>query len=333
MKIVRKKRNKPMVAAEEKAIDQSKRELMKKKRRNKLKRRLIIFLFLAVCFGAIFAVLKAPAFNVKTVYCVGHQRLTEQQVLKIAQVETGRNIFSTNIRAVKKRLADNPEIAESNVRRIFPNKIKVWVKEAEATVFVRVDEKVILADSKGKIIRIPTAEELEQLKLPAEVCGVEIVSQNPGEYITAADDRRAGELYKCIEVLSDLEMMKKVNYIDFEDLSDIKIDYENRLYMLLGSYEKLEYKLKFSKKVIEENISEYEKALFDYRGDKLYVGPREDPEAVDDPEEAKADGEAETDDAAQTESSEADGEKTEANEEASEVVAENESANETQSQE
>ena len=78
-------------------------------------------------------------------------------------------------------------------------------------------------------------------------------------------------------------------------MSDLQLDYENRLYMLLGSYDNMDYKLKFSKKVIEENISEYEKALFDYRGDKLYVGPRENPqeEKQDDDPEAEISDEAE----------------------------------------
>lgn len=285
MKIVRKSKKAKPVRNEQVSTEteQAKRTLMKKKRKERMKRRLTVFLFLLVCVGIIVAVLKAPIFNVKTAYCVGQQQMTEEEILEIAQVETGKNIFSTNVRAVKKRLADNPEIAESNVRRIFPNKIKIWVKEAEAVAFAEQAEKLLMIDSDGKIIRVLSAEETKETPAAARIEGVEIVSEIPGERLNAENDMRAGELFRCIEILSELDMMKKINYINFEDLSDIHIDYESRLYMLLGSYENLEYKLRFSKKVIDENISEYEKALFDYRGDKLYVGPREDPDKVDEP--------------------------------------------------
>ena len=286
MKIVRKSKKAKQPERDKRSsleIDQEKRELMKKKRKDRIKRRLTVFLFLVACVAIIVAVLKAPIFNVKTAYCVGQQRLTEAEILEIAKVETGKNIFSTNVRAVKKRLGDNPEIAESNVRRIFPNKIKIWIKEAQAVAFAQQEEKLLMIDSEGKIIRVISGDEAKETPAAARIEGVEIVSQTPGERITADGDMRARELFRCIGILSELDMIDKINYINFEDLSNIHVDYEGRLYMLLGSYENLEYKLKFSKKVIDKNISEYEKALFDYRGEKLYVGPREDPDKVDEP--------------------------------------------------
>ncbi len=279
MKIVRKtKKAETKNVSDMSELEQKKRSLMKKKRKSRAKRRMIVFLFLLVCGAAIFAVLKAPVFNVKTVYCVGQSSLKEADILKLADVSTGKNIFSTNIRAVKKRLASNPEIAESNVRRIFPNKIKIWVKEAKTVAYIEKDGRKLLMDQNGQIIKILSGEEAKNLPKAARIEGIEIASEIPGEYIASSDDQRAAQLFECVGNLSTLDMLDKVNLINFENLSDIKIDYENRLFMMLGDYENLEYKLKFVKKVIGDNISEYEKAPFDYRGDKLYVGPRPDPE-------------------------------------------------------
>ncbi len=286
MKIVRKaKKTKAAKSVETNEFEQKKRELMKKKRKNRAKRRVIVLLFLIVCVGIIFAVFKAPFFNVKTVFCVGQQNMAETEIVKLADVHTGTNIFSVNLRAVKKRLASNPMIAETNVRRIFPNKIKIWVKEAKMVAYVEKDGKYLMLDQNGQIIKVLTGEDAKTAPKAARLSGIEMVSQKPGEYIAAPDDQRAIKLFECMEDLSELEMMDKVNYINFEDLSNIEIDYESRLFMLLGSYEKLDYKLKFVKKVIDDNISEHEKALFDYRGDKLYVGPREETEESEEKEE------------------------------------------------
>ena len=188
----------------------------------------------------------------------------------------GNNIFSTNIRAIKRRLGDNPQIAESNVRRLFPNKVKIWVKEAKVSAYLEHEKRFLCIDEKGKIIKILEGENAKEPPKVAKLEGIEVANSDAGKKIAAEDDARAGELFECMDILSQLDMLEKVNYINFGDLSDIKIDYENRLYMLLGSYENMEYKLKFIKKVIAENISEYEKALFDYRGEKLYVGPRDE---------------------------------------------------------
>lgn len=257
-------------------IEQKKRNMVKKRKRNQAKRSLIVFVFLLVCTGIIFVVLKTPIFNIKTVFCVGQQEMTEAEILEIAQVKVGNNILSTNIRAIKRRLAEDPRIAESNVRRIFPDKVKIWVKESKIAAYMEHEKRFLCIDKDGKIIKILAGEETKEAPDAAKLEGIEIANVDAGKNIAAEDDARAGKLFECMEILSQLEMLDGVNYINFEDLSDIKIDYENRLYILLGSYENMEYKLKFIKKVITENISEYEKALFDYRGEKLYVGPREE---------------------------------------------------------
>lgn len=286
MKIVRKaKKTKAAKPVEVNEFEQKKRELMKKKRKNRAKRRTIVLLFLIVCVGIIVAVFKAPFFNVKTVFCVGQQNMAETEIVKLADVHPGTNIFSVNLRAVKKRLASNPMIAETNVRRIFPNKIKIWVKEAKMVAYVEKDGKYLMLDRNGQIIKVLTGENAKTAPKAAKLSGIEIVSEKPGEYIATPDDQRAIKLFECIDNLLELEMLDKVNYINFEDLSNVEIDYESRLFMLLGSYEKLDYKLKFVKKVIDDNISEHEKALFDYRGDKLYVGPREETEEEEKQEE------------------------------------------------
>ena len=278
VKIVRKSK-KPAtkgVAAVSEAED-IKRKNLKKKRKNRIKRRVTVFVFLLVCIGMIVAVLTAPFFNVKTVYCVGQQTMTEAEILQMAQIQTGKNIFMTNIRAVQKRLSENPEIAEVKIRRVFPDKIKIEITEAKPVAYVEYESSFLMINLEGKIIKAIPVAEMPDAPSIAKIEGIGVVSAEPGTQIVAEDDARAGKLLECVNILTQLEMLDKINYINFADLSDIQLDYENRLYMLLGGYENMEYKLKFCKKVISESISEYEKALFDYRGDKLYVGPRETP--------------------------------------------------------
>ena len=51
-------------------FEAKKKQIIKKKKRARAKRRLIVFMFLFVCVGIIFTVLKAPVFNVKGIMCV-----------------------------------------------------------------------------------------------------------------------------------------------------------------------------------------------------------------------------------------------------------------------
>ncbi len=242
------------------------------------RRKLIVFLFLAVCAVIIvgaFAMLKAPFFNIRAVECEGQQSLTQEQIMNIAQVRVGANIFATNIEEAEKRLNSNPEIMDAKIKRVFPDKLRILVTEAKIVAYTEAESKLLLIDAEGKIIKALDRNATDAVKDIAVVKGIQVVSQKPGELVAAEDDARAGELFKCIAILNDLGMIEKINYINFEDLSDLQIEYESRLYMLMGSYDNLEYKLKFVKKVITEKISAYERALLDYRGEKLYVRPRD----------------------------------------------------------
>ena len=267
-----------------------KKQLIKKKRRNRLKRRFIIFIFLFVCTAVIFTVLKAPFFNVKTIVCVGQETLNEGQIIKIAGAETGVNIFSTSVKAMKRRLSENPNIEQSNVRRIYPNKIKIWVRESKAAAFVESSGLILLADKDGQIIKVVDQKDSKKADGLARLEGFEPKATKLGEYIIDRKDPVHQKTFECIGIMDKLKMLDKVTSISAADLSDIMVDYDNRLYIMLGSYDKMEYKLTFINKVISQNLSEYEKATLDYRGEKLYVGPRtaEEPEQSENKENGAA---------------------------------------------
>ena len=238
------------------------------------KRRITVFLFLFLCAGVVTVVLKAPMFNIKSVMCVGAKTISDEELICAAGIKTGSNIFSANVGMMKKRVSELPQVSESNVRRIFPNKIKIWVRESKSAAFMRNDSAAFVIDRNGKIIR-QTKRDAEELSQIAELTGLELTGTKPGAKITDSDDLRAEKIFECLGIMSDLDMIGKTQYIDASDLSDIKIGYENRLRILIGGYDKMDYKLRFIKKVIDEKLSPYESANLDYTGEKLYVGPIE----------------------------------------------------------
>ncbi|MBQ2932164.1 MAG: FtsQ-type POTRA domain-containing protein [Clostridia bacterium] len=272
-------------------LQKKKKQLIRKKRRNRIKRRLVVFAFLFVCMAIIFTVLKAPFFNVKSILCVGQQTLTEEQIIKIAGAKTGANIFSTAVKTMERRLSEDPNIETCNVRRLYPNRIKIWVREAKALAYVQSNGLFLFVDKTGQIIKVADQKETEATKGVARLDGIEPATTKLGEYIFATDDPVHQKTFECMEILTSLEMIDKVSMISATDLSDIKVDYDERLFIMLGSYEKMEYKLTFVKKVISQNLSDYEKAILDYRGQKLYVGPRttDKPEAENETTEVAED--------------------------------------------
>ena len=255
--------------------NEEKKALMRKKRRVlKAKRRLAVFAVFFVMVGGAAAVFKAPVFNIKEIVCVGGEKLSEQEIIKASGVKKGSNVFLANIGEIKQRISKIPYVSEYNARRIFPNKIKIWIREAKPAFVVKTGKKYAVCDTGGKVLELAdkNKEDICELIIPDKI------EPAAGKMLGNADDPKFRKITECINLLENINMLKKTNTIDFSDISDIILYYDGRLKIKLGNASELDYKLRFAEKVIRENISDVEKATVDYTGDKLYVGPYDEGE-------------------------------------------------------
>lgn len=255
-------------------LEQQKQQQRKKRKRRKRKRGLLIFLFLVMCISIVAGLFYAPFFNIAQVYCVGCETLAEEDILKVAAVPIGANIFQTNVGELKRRVAAIPYVGESNVRRVFPNKIKIWVRECEPAAYIRLGEEYVVINTSGRVLEI--RQDNGAYALPV-LLGMEITEAIPGTVVR--ESVGADKFDTAMHVLTDLKnagLLERTNQVDVAYLKDIKIRIENRIDLTVGAYDSFAYKLTMVNKILADNISAYEKAVFDYRGDKLYVRPPDD---------------------------------------------------------
>ncbi len=255
-------------------LEQQKQQQRKKRKRRKRRRGMLIFLFLVVCVSIVAGLFYAPFFNITQVYCVGYETLAEEDILKAAAVPIGANIFQTNVGELKRRVAAIPYVGASNVRRVFPNKIKIWVRECEPAAYIQFGEEFVVINTEGRVLEI--RQDNGAYALPV-LLGMEITEAIPGTGLREAVG--ADKFDTTMHVLTDLKnagLLERTNQVDMTYLKDIKIRIENRIDLMVGSYDSFAYKLTMVNKILADNISAYEKAVFDYRGDKLYVRPPDD---------------------------------------------------------
>lgn len=264
-------------------LEQKKLQQRKQRKRRKRRRGLLIFLFLVICISIVAGLFYAPFFNITQVYCVGYETLAEEDILKAAAVPLGDNIFQTNVSELKRRVAAIPYVEASNVRRVFPNKIKIWVKECEPAAYIQFGDAFIVINTGGRVLE--TRQDNGAYALPV-LLGLEVAEAVPGTDLreTVGTDK----FDTAINLLTDLknaELLERTNQVDVSYLKDIKIKIENRIDLMVGSYDSFAYKLTMVNKILADNISAYEKAIFDYRGDKLYVRPPDDAKQSETPQE------------------------------------------------
>lgn len=91
-------------------------------------------------------------FSAKEILVLGNHRLSEAEVLALAGIEPGTNIFSVNLGSSRKRLIADGWVAEARIGREIPDRLVVRVREHEPVAVVDLGEKYILS-REGTIIR------------------------------------------------------------------------------------------------------------------------------------------------------------------------------------
>lgn len=124
----------------------------------------------------------------------------------------------------------------------------------------------------------PPAAEPAETPMPVQaayslpvVYGVTTSEPAVGKTLTDQGTGTFTALLGALKHLEEAGLLERTTKIDVSDMTDVKLWIENRLELWVGSLDNFEYKSLFAAKVIEDNISAYEKAVMDFRGDKLYV--------------------------------------------------------------
>ncbi len=247
--------------------------IQKKRRKKKRKRIFIIMCFILSCVSVILVVFKAPFFNINKIECEGGKVLDEKQIIKQSGVNKGQNIFSISMSDAEEKIAELAYVKEVNVKRNFPNTVKITVKECKPEAYIQSGGKYILIDTDGKILEI--SKKNDKYKLMT-VKGVKIKSPKVGEYIENKKNERIKYCTQILGVMEKNKMTGKVKELDLAKLTGIKINYDNRVYANCGSYSNYDdfaYKINMLSHLINEEISEYEKVEVDLTMEKTIVRP------------------------------------------------------------
>jgi cell division protein FtsQ len=83
----------------------------------------------------------------------GNERVTEKEVLNLADIEPQSNILTLNLKDISRGVETNPWIKETAIGREFPNRLVIEVKERDPAAFVLVDGSLYIMDWEGSVFK------------------------------------------------------------------------------------------------------------------------------------------------------------------------------------
>lgn len=291
------------ITEEYKVINGQKVRVNRRKRRSNLN----TYCALAIVFVAVIVLILCMTvfFNVKEIKVNGVSLYSNEQVLAVGGASNGINLIRTNTDVIEKRLLDNlVYIDEVTVEKDYPAAINIKIKEAVKAADIEYSGKYYVLSKSGKILEAANTGRTEGVPL---IKGFELESLSPNEKIESEDAFKTKILQQLMDEIEELEF-DNIRVIDLTDRTDIKLDYDGRIEIMLGSSVDIDYKLTYIKAVIDEHLADSYEGTLRYNG--VNSGISAIPKADNETPPVKVDKPENTDESSQTDES---GEQVDAN--------------------
>lgn len=227
----------------------------KKRKRNKFLTNFLI-LFFVIIVGFVLSV--TVFFNIEKITVTGDGQYTIDEIIKSGKVKEGDNLFRTNSKNIAKRIEKKlVNVDQANVQKKFPNSLNIEIVQAVPMFVFPYKDQFAIISQKGKFLEIC---EQNSFNL-CQIIGVDINNYNIQDYIFNRNDNfdLISTIYESLKK-QNFEM-HQINKIDISDKNSINIIFENRIEIKLGNKKEMDYKLKFSKFLIDEKIAKEEKGV------------------------------------------------------------------------
>lgn len=172
---------------------------------------LLVILFIYICISS-------SIFELKQIDVDGNSKITKSDIIKIGDIETGKNIFKYNLNDVEKKLLVNPYIKYVKVSRKFPDKLVVTIKENSEYAIIKEGASYIYIGGNGLVLS--EQKDIKNKNIPL-VSGIEIKNKKLNTKIKINSDK-SNYIILAIDTLKKNNMSRKIE--------SIKIN-KNKMYM------------------------------------------------------------------------------------------------------
>lgn len=230
---------------------------MKKRKRKRRKDKLIIVLtfILMVSLGAI-SLVKSSIFNLTKVEIIGNTTLKDDQIIDLEKLVTNKNIFTYNLKKIRKEIVNNPYIEDAQVKIKLPNKIVITVKEIDIVAVLFNGNEYCYIDSSGNLIEKINNLEENNDKI---ICSVDYTLSNNS--ITFKNQKEKDGMLKVLNIIKSEYLEKEVKQIEYTNEDEINIITKYGTKFLIVDDKELEY-----------NIARASKILVDLQSKKINDG-------------------------------------------------------------
>lgn len=221
----------------------------RRKKRRRRGRRTIHFTFLLLFVLAAGTALSLTIFfKIEDVMVVGCDKYPPDDIAAASGIEQGDNLLRIDKELIQEKLtARFPYVDAVNIRRKLPARVELEIVQSTPDAAIAHSGGYLLITREGKVLE--QGSMIISPDIPI-VKGLSVADAAPGDYL----DEENAEALLMLERLSEAVEetgFKNITNVDLTNIHNMKIAYEGRIDLLLGSEADLSYKLDFVSAVLD----------------------------------------------------------------------------------
>ncbi|MBR0423372.1 MAG: FtsQ-type POTRA domain-containing protein [Clostridia bacterium] len=246
-----------------------KREAYIKKRMQKkafikktIKRSMILFCVVAVLIGLGigFKIALDSIFFVRNITVTGNSHYDDSEIISTSGIKMGNNLLFVNSKKSESEIYDKfAYVEKAEINKKLPGSIEIKITTGSPYYFMEHENEYLIISKLDKLLEktVEIPPELIQIK------GVEFEILKNGS-VKYKDPKAKESIFKIVDAFKSREL-NFLNEIEASNLNDIKVMYDHRIKILIGSEEDLNYKLLTAKEIIMNKISASEKGTLNLK--------------------------------------------------------------------
>ena len=221
---------------------------------------LLFYLFtLILVIAAAVVLCLTVLFQIDTIEVTGTSRYSQEEIISNCGIQKGDNLFLAKTDEAEALISEKlPYVGQVSVSRGLPAKIKIHVESAEVSGAMEYNGGYVIVSTQGKALE-QVADKPQDIPV---FLGVNLSSAEPGKQIAFSDENTRDLFYDLADSLS-ANGLDKVTVVDITNQYQILVEYDGRITLNLGVPEELDYKIRFGKAVIEQELTEKDRGELD----------------------------------------------------------------------
>lgn len=229
--------------------------------RRKRRRNMSLYYFIAVVFiiMALIFLSLTVFFNIKKVDIKGTDLYTDEQIIQIAGLSDNDNLFRIDTDKMKSDILSSfPYLEDITIKRKLPSTLQFTAVQAVPMANIQnKDGTFCVISTTGRIVETGVLDKKADL---VTVSGMDLKVKDLGKTYEDKDSMKTTILGQILSEINTLGMTS-MNTIDLSDRTNIKMTYDGRLDIEVGSSVDLAFKIRYVEAVIQKLSPTYQGTL------------------------------------------------------------------------